>query len=125
MRTWSKNAPTILAEYKAQGEALKASIIEKAKTQAAQITAQAKQTAEQETRYAIEGIRAELADLVVESAEKMLKDKLTKEEHEKLVEKILNKGGVQIDRERSCTQVRPGALRHRQRRRTQSARDLR
>ncbi len=82
---------TILAEYKAQGEALKASIIEKAKTQAAQITAQAKQTAEQETRYAIEGIRAELADLVVESAEKMLKDKLTKEEHEKLVEKYLTK----------------------------------
>ena len=82
---------SILAEYKKQGEALKATIVEKAKVQAEQIKAQAKQTAEQEARYAVESIRAELADLVVESTEKMLKDKLNKDEHEKLVEKYLTK----------------------------------
>jgi len=81
----------ILDECRAQGEALKASIIEKAKAQAEQITAQAQVSAAQETRYAVEKIRAEMADLVVATAEKMLQTQLTKDEHEKLIDKYLTK----------------------------------
>lgn len=81
----------ILSECKAQGEALRASIIEKAKAQAEQITAQAVVSAAQETKYAVEKIRAEMADLVVATAEKMLQTQLTKDEHEKLIDKYLTK----------------------------------
>lgn len=81
----------ILVECKAQGEALKASIIEKAQAQADQITAQAVLSAAQETKYAVEKIRAEMADLIVATAEKMLQTQLTKDEHEKLIDKYLTK----------------------------------
>lgn len=82
---------SILADYKAQGEALKASIIEKAEASATQIREQAKVGAENEAKYAIEAMRSELADMIVEAAQKVLEKKLTKEEHEKLVDKYLTK----------------------------------
>lgn len=81
----------ILADYKAQGEALKAAIIDKAHKTADTITAQARMTAEQEARLAVESIRVEMADLVVEAAQKLLQSKLTPEEHEKLIDKYLTK----------------------------------
>ena len=81
----------ILDEYKAQGESLKAAIIEKAEKDAAKIVETAGTTAAQERRTAEKRIRAEVADLVVEAAEKMLVDKLGKEEHEKLVDEYLTK----------------------------------
>lgn len=81
----------ILDDYRKQGEALKAAIIEKANKTAEQITAQAAMTAEQESRLAVEQIRAEMADLVIEAAEKLLKDKLTAQEQEKLIDKYLTK----------------------------------
>lgn len=81
----------ILDEYTAQGEALKAAILEKAEKNAAQIKENAKNTAAIESRLAVEQIRAEVADMVVEAAEKLLTEKLTKEEHEKLIDKYLTK----------------------------------
>lgn len=81
----------ILVEYQAQGEALKASIIEKAKKSAEQIKAQAELTGVNEAKAAVEAMRAEMADLVVAAAEKVIAEKLTKAEHEKLIEKYLAK----------------------------------
>lgn len=81
----------IIEEFKAQGEALKTSIIEKAKQQAEQIKRQAELTAEQEAKYAIEGMREELAAMIAEATEKALVKKLNKEEHEKLIDKYLTK----------------------------------
>lgn len=81
----------ILADYQAQGEALKASIIDKAKVQAEQIKAQAQNTAAQEVKYAVEQIRSEMSDLVIAAAQKLLESKLSKEEHEKLIDKYLTK----------------------------------
>ncbi|GAB7081253.1 F0F1 ATP synthase subunit B [Megalodesulfovibrio paquesii] len=81
----------ILDDYRKQGEVLKAAIIEKANKTAEQITAQAKMTAEQESRLAVEQIRGEMADLVVAAAEKLLKDKLNAQEQEKLIDKYLTK----------------------------------
>ena len=81
----------ILDDYKAQGEALKDSIIAKAKESADQIKAQAELSASQEAKYAVEQMRVEMADMVVEAAQKLLAEKLTADEHEKLVDKYLEK----------------------------------
>lgn len=81
----------ILAEYKAQGESLKASIISNAEESAAQIIAQAKKSAENEVKYAREAMKAELADMIVDATEKMLAERLGGAEHEKLIDKSLTK----------------------------------
>lgn len=81
----------ILEDYRAQGEALKASIIEKAEKTAAQITAQATMSAEQEARLAVEDLRSEMAEMVIEAAEAALKKKLNAAEQEKLIDKYLTK----------------------------------
>ncbi len=81
----------ILAEYRAQGEALKATILEKAEKSAAQITSQAKRSAENEINQALERMRAEMADLIVDATEKLLKERLSAQEHEKLIDKYLTK----------------------------------
>ncbi len=79
------------AEYRAQGEAMQAAIIEKAEKTASQITEQAARTAENEIKQAMETMRAEMADQIIAAAEKMLQEKLTGEEHEKLIDKYLTK----------------------------------
>ena len=82
---------SILQDYKAQGEALKASIVAEAEAAASQIAVQAKTTAEHEIAQAIEAMRAEMADKIVEATEKLLAKKLTAAEHAKLVDKYLTK----------------------------------
>ncbi|MDY6852299.1 MAG: hypothetical protein SV487_09555, partial [Thermodesulfobacteriota bacterium] len=74
-----------------QGEALKASIIEKAHQAAEKIKVQAEMTAAQERKAAQEKIRAEMAEMIVEAAEKILAEKLTADEHEKLINEYLTK----------------------------------
>ena len=81
----------ILADYTAQGEALKASIVAQAEKSAAQITAQAKLTAQNEINAAIEAMRAEMADKIVEATEQLITKKLSEAEHTKLVDKYLTK----------------------------------
>lgn len=86
-----KEREAILAEARDQAEAIKATIIEKAEKTAEQITAQAARTAESEMKQATEQMRAEMADLVVEAAEKLMAEKLTGDEQEKLIDKYLTK----------------------------------
>ena len=81
----------ILSDAKSQGETLKESIIENAHKAAAHIREQAKNSAQLEAKNAVDNIRAEMAELVTEAAEKMLQEKLTQDEHEKLVDKYLTK----------------------------------
>lgn len=81
----------ILDEYRAQGEALKAAIIDKAEQDAAKIRAQAETGAAQEGVYKLRELRAEIAELVIEAAEKILKEKLSPEEQAKLIDKYLTK----------------------------------
>ncbi|MGE4552442.1 MAG: ATP synthase F0 subunit B [Desulfovibrionaceae bacterium] len=81
----------ILDQAKAQGDALKNAIIEKAKRDAEGITAQAKRTAENEAKAALDQMRAQMADMVVEAAEKLVKSKLTGKDHDKLVDDYLTK----------------------------------
>lgn len=81
----------ILEDAKAQGETLKAAIIEKAKKDAEALTEQAKRTASNEAQAAIDTIRAEMADMVVEAAEKIVAEKLSAQDHDKLVDDYLTK----------------------------------
>jgi len=81
----------IMAEFARQGEALKASIIENANASAEKIKEQAKMTAANERNAALKEIRAEVAELVIEAAEKALAGKLSAEEHGKLINDYLTK----------------------------------
>jgi F-type H+-transporting ATPase subunit b len=81
----------IMAEYRAQGEALKAQIVAKANDAAARLREQAKVTIDTETKVAVETLRAELAEMVAAAAEKMITEKLSSAEHEKLVDDYLTK----------------------------------
>lgn len=81
----------ILAEYAAQGESLKASIVAEARRKAALIESQARTAAEQEAKVAVEKIRGEMAEMVVVAAEKLLAKKLDAKAHQKLVDDSLTK----------------------------------
>ena len=81
----------ILADYAARGEALQAEIVAKAEASAAQITAQAKQTAQHEIDQAVAAMRAEMAEHITNAARDVLAEKLSAQEHEKLIDSFLNK----------------------------------
>ncbi|MGE4298238.1 MAG: F0F1 ATP synthase subunit B [Desulfovibrionaceae bacterium] len=81
----------IIAEYKAQGEVQKAAIIEKAEAAAARITAQAQKNAAQEAQVAVDAMRGEMADLIVAATQKILEEKLSTEEQERLIDNYLTK----------------------------------
>ncbi len=81
----------ILQAAREQGEAVKAQIIEKAKKSAEQIKEQAKITAEQEAKAAFDQVKAELADKIVEAAEKIIQERLSGDIHKKLINEYLTK----------------------------------
>ncbi|WP_051272672.1 F0F1 ATP synthase subunit B family protein [Fundidesulfovibrio putealis] len=81
----------ILADYKAQGEALKLSIVKAAEEQAERIKAQALLSAEQEAKMAMNALRVEMADKIIEAAQDMLAKKLTADVQDKLVDDALGK----------------------------------
>ena len=81
----------ILDEAHKQGQAAQEAILAKAHEEAEKIKEQARLKAEQETQIMLESLRAEMADKIIESAEKMLTEKLSKKEQEKLVDKYLTK----------------------------------
>jgi len=81
----------ILAEARRQGEAIKNAIIEKARRDAEEIKKQAEVKAQQEFEQEIEKIRAEMADKIIESAEKIILSRLGVKEQEKLIDKYLTR----------------------------------
>ena len=81
----------ILGDYQAQGEALKASIIKAAEEQAERIKAQALVSAEQEAKVAMNALRVQMADKIIEAAQDALAKKLTADVQDKLVDDALGK----------------------------------
>jgi F-type H+-transporting ATPase subunit b len=81
----------ILEEAKRQGEDLKRAIVEKANRDAELIKTQAKKSAEFEAKAALDGLRNEMADLIVAAATKIVQEKLSEKDHEKLVDDYLTK----------------------------------
>ncbi|MFW6324469.1 MAG: F0F1 ATP synthase subunit B [Desulfovibrionales bacterium] len=81
----------ILETFRGEGEKLKTAIIAQAEESAKKIKAQAEVSAAQEAQEAMKAIKAEMADEIVQTAEKLIKEKLSKEDHEKLVDEYLTK----------------------------------
>lgn len=86
-----KEKQAVLDEAKVQGEALKVAIIEKAEKDAELIREQAKRTAANEAVGAVEAMRAEVAEMVVQAAEKIVQEKLSDADHDRLVDEYLTK----------------------------------
>lgn len=91
IRNLEQEKAAILAEAKVQGEAIKTAIIEKAQKDAATMQAQARTSAENEARAAFDRVRGEIADQVIEQATKIVREKLTEKDHERLVDEYLTK----------------------------------
>jgi F-type H+-transporting ATPase subunit b len=83
----------ILAAAKKSGEQEREGIIVESDRLKAKILAQAKTNIEYELKHAKEAIKAEAVELAMELAEKKLKEKMTKEDQEKLFEDSLMKIG--------------------------------
>jgi F-type H+-transporting ATPase subunit b len=83
----------ILSAAKKSGEHERDSIIEESARLKEKILEQAKTNIEFELKHAKESIKAEAVELAMELAEKKLKDKLTKNEQEKLLDDSLVKIG--------------------------------
>lgn len=81
----------ILAESKAQAERLKKGIVEDAHKQADQIVDQARRAAENESRAMLNGVRAQVANEIIDAATKSLKGQLTEADHDKLIAQSLDK----------------------------------
>lgn len=82
---------SILDTYRKQGEALEAEIVANAKKSAEQISEQAKVAAQNEIDQALEAMRSQVADEIINAAEVALAKKLSASEQAKLVDKYLNK----------------------------------
>lgn len=87
----NKEGESILEEYRRQGESIERSIIARAEDTARQITEQAKFAIDNEAKMAADNLRNAVADMVVETTEQMLIEQLGPEEHERLINKYLNK----------------------------------
>jgi F-type H+-transporting ATPase subunit b len=87
----SQERQQILDQAREQGEAMRQSILAKAEEEAGKIREQAKIKASQEMNQAVDALRAEMADTVIESAEKLIVSKLGKKEQEKLIDEYLTK----------------------------------
>lgn len=81
----------ILRLYREQGESLKAEIISQAEKTAVQIKEQAKNAAENEISQAIQNLRSQVADEIINAAEDVLLNKLTPAEQEKLIDESLSR----------------------------------
>ncbi|MBA4366274.1 MAG: hypothetical protein C0403_01370 [Desulfobacterium sp.] len=86
-----KEAEKIVAEYKRQGEAARDRIIEVSKMTAAKLEEQAKRTIENEFKNAKLKLQEEIIEKTLTRAEKLVKDKITSEDQNRLVDEYLDK----------------------------------
>lgn len=82
---------SILAESRSQAEALKTSILAEAEREARQLRENAGRAAESEGKLAVEQLRAQLADAIVEAVQATLQKRLTTAQHAKLIDNSLKK----------------------------------
>ena len=93
LKTKDAEIEAILAAAKKSGEQERERIIEESAKLKEKILEQAKTNIEYELKHAKEAIKAEAVELAMELAEKKLKEKLTKEEQERLLDESLVKIG--------------------------------
>jgi len=93
LRLKDKEIEAIISAAKRSGEQERDRIIEESHKMKEKILEQAKTNIDFEVKQARELIKAEAVELAMELAEKKIKDKLTKEEQQKLLEESLTKIG--------------------------------
>jgi F-type H+-transporting ATPase subunit b len=81
----------ILDQARQQGEAIRQSIIDKANESAERIREQARVKASQEMQQMVDELRDEMADRIIESAQKIIVSRLSKEEQDRLIDEYLTK----------------------------------
>ena len=92
-KTKDKEIEEILAASKRAGEVERERIFEESNRLKERIFEQAKVNMEYELKHAKEAIKAEAVELAMELAEKKIKERLTKDEQERLFEESLTKIG--------------------------------
>ncbi len=81
----------IVAEYVRQGEAAKKRILAEAEAQAEKLEEMAKRTIEQEFKSAKANLRNEIAELALEQAEALVKESISSDDQDRLVDDYLEK----------------------------------
>ncbi|MDI6890062.1 MAG: F0F1 ATP synthase subunit B [Thermodesulfovibrionales bacterium] len=93
LKTKDAEIEKILSASRQMGETERESLIEEGNKLREKILEQAKVNIDYELKHAREAIKAEAVEIALELAEKKLKEKLTKEEQEKLLEESIAKIG--------------------------------
>lgn len=83
----------IIAEAKKTGEAVKADITEKAQTEAAAMIEKAHAAIEADKKAAISELQGSVADLTVSVASRLIGEDLNDDEHRKIIERYVNEAG--------------------------------
>jgi F-type H+-transporting ATPase subunit b len=86
-----QEADQIVADYVAQGEAAKKRILAEAEAQAVKLEEMAKRNIEQEFKNAKEGLRQEIVEKALAKAEVLVKESISKEDQDRLVDDYLTK----------------------------------
>ena len=81
----------------ARGEAICEAIVGRRLEEAEKICNAAHRAADSETKKAIEELRSQMADEIVQAVEATLKEKLDMKKHVKLIDNALKKGGAQLN----------------------------
>jgi F-type H+-transporting ATPase subunit b len=93
LKTKDKEIEEILSVSKRSGEEVRESLMQQSDRLRERILEQARVNIEYELKSAKEAIKAEAVEIAMELAEKKLKEKLTKEQQQKLLEESLTKIG--------------------------------
>ncbi|MBR5259756.1 MAG: F0F1 ATP synthase subunit B [Eggerthellaceae bacterium] len=83
----------LIAEARATAEAVKADITAKAQAEAADMIAKAKVAIEAEKKQAVADLQASVADISVDVAARLIGEELTDDEHRKIIERYVNEAG--------------------------------
>ncbi len=86
-----KEAEKIVTEYVKQGNEAKIKILKEAESAARKLEEQAKKNIEHEFKLAKEKLQSEIFEKALAKAEDLLRDKITNDDQDRLVEEYLNK----------------------------------
>lgn len=91
LATLDKEAEQVIAEYIRQGEEAKVRILKEAESAADKLEEQAKKNIESEFKQAKENLQAEIIEKALVKAEAAIKDKISAQDQERLVDEYLAK----------------------------------
>jgi F-type H+-transporting ATPase subunit b len=89
--TLGREAEKIIAEYKRQGEAARDRILEESKKAAVKLEEQARRTIENEFKNAKLRLQEDILEKALTKAEELVKDRITSEDQNRLVDEYLDK----------------------------------